>query len=208
MQKKLQGHTTETMRSALLIVAGKPQRNNTGRRPKNRRKDNTKMDQSSEGWIYMTQNRVKQLGLMNSAMKLRVPIQATDLLKGPATATFSIKVLSCGAVRVKKVKCTLVQALRLCTGRTAHRGSRPPLEGGEGSGPRTGRSLPKGKTRYPLYRRLGGPQGRSEQVRKTPPPPGFHPRTVQSLASRYTDYAIRPTAVRVQGINPNFINKA
>jgi hypothetical protein len=24
----------------------------------------------------------------------------------------------------KKVKCTLVQALRLCTGRTAHRGSR------------------------------------------------------------------------------------
>jgi hypothetical protein len=25
---------------------------------------------------------------------------------------------------VKKVKCTLVQALRLCTGRTAHRGSR------------------------------------------------------------------------------------
>jgi len=26
-------------------------------------------------------------------------------------------------VRVKKVKCTLVQALTLCTGRTAHRGS-------------------------------------------------------------------------------------
>ena len=28
------------------------------------------------------------------------------------------------AIRSKKVKCTLVQALRLCTGRTAHRGSR------------------------------------------------------------------------------------
>jgi hypothetical protein len=27
-------------------------------------------------------------------------------------------------IGVKKVKCTLVQALRLCTGRTAHRGSR------------------------------------------------------------------------------------
>ena len=26
--------------------------------------------------------------------------------------------------RLKKMKCTLVQALRLCTGRTAHRGSR------------------------------------------------------------------------------------
>jgi len=27
-------------------------------------------------------------------------------------------------VNLKKVKCTLVQALRLCTGRTVHRGSR------------------------------------------------------------------------------------
>ena len=27
-------------------------------------------------------------------------------------------------------------------------------------------ALPPGKTRYPLYRRLGGPQGRSGQVRK------------------------------------------
>jgi len=34
-------------------------------------------------------------------------------------------------------------------------------------------ALPPGKTRYPLYRRLGGP-----------------PRTVQHVASRYTDYVI------------------
>ena len=27
-------------------------------------------------------------------------------------------------------------------------------------------ALPSGKTRYPLYRRLGGPQGRSAQVQK------------------------------------------
>jgi len=27
-------------------------------------------------------------------------------------------------------------------------------------------ALPPGKTRYPLYRKLGGPQGRSGQVRK------------------------------------------
>ena len=33
------------------------------------------------------------------------------------------------------------------------------LEGGEGSASRPDRSLPPGKTRYPLYRRLGGPQG-------------------------------------------------
>ena len=32
-------------------------------------------------------------------------------------------------------------------------------------------ALPPGKTRYPFYRRLGGPQGRSGLVRKISPPP-------------------------------------
>jgi len=52
-------------------------------------------------------------------------------------------------------------------------------------------ALPPGKTRYPLYRRLGGPQGRYRRVRKnlTPPPPGFDPRTTQPVASHYTDWA-------------------
>ena len=48
-------------------------------------------------------------------------------------------------------------------------------------------ALPPGKTRYPLYRRLGGPQSRSERVGKISPLPGFDPRTVQTVASRYTD---------------------
>jgi hypothetical protein len=61
---------------------------------------------------------------------------------------------------------------------------------GEGSASRRGRSLPPGKTRYALYRRLGGSQGRSGQVRKISPPPGFDPRTAQPVASRYTDWAI------------------
>jgi hypothetical protein len=51
------------------------------------------------------------------------------------------------------VKCTLVQALRLCTGRTAHRESRGIVlpfhdhgtRRGEGSASRPGRSLPSGK---------------------------------------------------------------
>ena len=43
-----------------------------------------------------------------------------------------------------------------------------------------------GKPRYPLYRRLGGSQGRSGQVRKISPSQGFALRTVQSVASRYT----------------------
>ena len=33
--------------------------------------------------------------------------------------------------------------------------------------------LPREEARYPLHWRLGGPQGRSERVRKISPPPGF-----------------------------------
>ena len=64
------------------------------------------------------------------------------------------------------------------------------LEGGEGSALHPGRSLPPGKTRHPLYRRPGGPQGQSEQVRKISPPTEFNPHTVQPVASCYTDYAV------------------
>jgi len=34
-------------------------------------------------------------------------------------------------------------------------------------------TLTPGKTRYPLHRRLGGPQGQSGQVRKISPPTGI-----------------------------------
>jgi hypothetical protein len=43
-----------------------------------------------------------------------------------------------------------------------------------------------GNTRYPLYRRLDGHQGRSGGVRKISLLPGFDPRTVQPVASPYT----------------------
>ena len=49
--------------------------------------------------------------------------------------------------------------------------------------------LPPRKTRYPLYRRLDEPQGRSGRVRKISPPLRFDPRIVQLVASRYTDCA-------------------
>ena len=58
-------------------------------------------------------------------------------------------------------------------------------------------ALPPGMTRYPLYRRLGRPQGRSGRVRKISPPPGFDPGTVQLVASCYTDNAI-PAHKRIQ----------
>jgi hypothetical protein len=44
--------------------------------------------------------------------------------------------------------------------------------------------------RYPLYRRLGGPQGQSGRVWKISPSPEFDSRTVQSVSIRYTDWAI------------------
>ena len=59
--------------------------------------------------------------------------------------------------------------------------------GGQCHAPAT---LPPKKARYPLYRRLGRPQGLSGQVRSISPPPGFDPWTTQPVASRYTDYAI------------------
>jgi len=56
--------------------------------------------------------------------------------------------------------------------------------------PHSPAALPPGKTRFSLYRRLGGPQSWFGRVRKISPPPGCDPWTVQSLASRYTDWAI------------------
>ena len=47
-------------------------------------------------------------------------------------------------------------------------------------------ALPPGKTRYQLYRRLGGPQGRFRRLRKISPPPAFEPQAVLPVASRYT----------------------
>jgi len=45
---------------------------------------------------------------------------------------------------------------------------------------------PGKETQHPLYRRLGEPQGWSGWVRKILP----LPRTIQPVASHYTDYAI------------------
>ena len=53
-----------------------------------------------------------------------------------------------------------------------------PITGHEGPG----RFTPGKETRYPLYRRLGGPQGRSGRVWKISPPPGFDLWTVQPVA--------------------------
>ena len=69
-------------------------------------------------------------------------------------------------------------------------------------------AVPPGKTRYPLYRRLGGTQGRSGQIREISPPPGLDPRTVQGVAIRYTDWDIEAhIVVAIQGIKAKDRNK-
>jgi len=85
----------------------------------------------------------------------------------------------------------LVQALKLCTGRTAHSASKRIAMLFLDHGTRRGWGvsvtprpffLPPGKARYQLYRRLGKSQGRSGQMRKISPSPGFDPRTAQPVA--------------------------
>jgi len=46
--------------------------------------------------------------------------------------------------------------------------------------------LPPGNTRYPLYRRLDGPQGRSGRAENLVPT-GIRSRTAQPVVNRYTD---------------------
>jgi len=68
------------------------------------------------------------------------------------------------------------------------------LEGGEWSAARPGRTLPPEKTRYSLYRRLGGPHGRSGRAENLVPT-RIWSRTVQPVVSPYADYSTRPTVV-------------
>jgi len=59
-------------------------------------------------------------------------------------------------------------------------------------------TLPPGKTRYPLYRRLGRPQGRSGRVWKISPPPGLDPRTVQPLGFLWASHKFPVTKGNVR----------
>ena len=56
--------------------------------------------------------------------------------------------------------------------------------------PRSGFFTLGEETRYALYRRLCEPRSRSGRARRISPPPGFVPRTAQTVESLYTDWAI------------------
>ena len=74
----------------------------------------------------------------------------------------------------------------------------------EWSAARPGRTLSPGKTRYSLYRRLGGPQGRSGREENLVPT-GIRFRTVQPVVSCYTDWATRPITF-CDASHPNLAN--
>ena len=61
--------------------------------------------------------------------------------------------------------------------------------------PRPSHFTPRKGAQYPLYRRLGGPQGQSEQVGKISLPSGYDPRTVQPVATRPTRERERVTVL-------------
>ena len=100
-----------------------------------------------------------------------------------------------------KIKCTLVQALSLCTGRMAHRGSRGVALLFLDHGIRRGwgvKVTPRpvftpGKDPVPIAQEAVWAPGPFGQVREISPPPEFDPRTVQHIASCYTDCATRRT---------------
>ena len=95
--------------------------------------------------------------------------------------------------------CRAINSVRLCTGRSAHRGSigiallflDHGTRRGERSASRPGRSLLPGKTHCTWGWVV--PRAGLDRCGKSRPLPGFDPRTVQPVARRYTDYATLPT---------------
>jgi hypothetical protein len=103
-----------------------------------------------------------------------------------------------------KVKCNLVQALRLCTGCMAHRGSRGltllfhdhgTRRGVRGSASRPGRSLPPGKDPVSIVQEAGWAPGLVWTGAEN-----HAPKWIQSPdhpARSYTNYATRPTCCNI-----------
>jgi len=70
------------------------------------------------------------------------------------------------------------------------------LDGGGWSTPHPVSFTPGKESQCPVYRRLGGLQGRSGRVREISLPPVSHFRTVQPVANRYAAWAIPACTIR------------
>ena len=89
----------------------------------------------------------------------------------------------------RRVEVQLYSILDLCT------------RSGEGSASRPSSYLPPGNTRYPFYRRLGGPQGRSGLVRKISPHRDSIPGPSSPQAVAIPTTLPGPQELQVNGLN-------
>jgi hypothetical protein len=97
---------------------------------------------------------------------------------------------------VNKVKLAVEPAMKAQTGSTsiAILFPSPRFQMGWVVNATTQAALPSRMTRYPLYRRLGGPQGRSGRVREISSPPWSDPRTVQPRPTLSSTLNWKPSA--------------
>ena len=110
-------------------------------------------------------------------------------------------VTSCNASWKVKVKCTTLQALSICTGRTARRGSRGIAIPFHDHGTRRGWEVsftprplftPR-KDQVPVVQEIGWTKGPVWAGAENLAPTGIRSRTVQPVGSHYTDWAIVST---------------
>jgi len=114
----------------------------------------------------------------------------------------------CHSLKVK-VNCTLVQALGFCTGRTAHRGSRGIALLFHYHGTKRGCGVSvtprplftSGKDPVPIVQETGWALGPVWTGAENLAPTGIR-SPIQPVASRYTDWATRPTQSLKTGTNP------
>jgi hypothetical protein len=120
-----------------------------------------------------------------------IPVRDKRFLSSPNARTVSgTHPASCSVVKVKFV---LKQAVKVPNGEYRYSSTlslTSALNRVWWLTPGLGQYTPGNRTRYPLCRRQGRPQGRSGLVRKISPPPGFDSRNVQPEAGRYIYWAI------------------
>jgi len=128
--------------------------------------------------------------------------------------------LACECIKIcigikSKVKCTFVQALMLCTGRTAHKGSRDialllldhDTRRGWGISVTPRPLFTPGKDPVPIVQEAGGGgiPGSVWTGAEYLAPTGIRSRTIEPVASGYTDWATRPLNAVHEYIKTHFL---